>query len=52
MITYEDGIMEFGNGRSCPPWQSPPQVPILPKAAMRRAFEELGALYSMCATRL
>lgn len=44
---FEDGVVEFGTTALSPiQWgDTMPQVPTLPKEAMRAAFEELGALY-------
>ena len=43
---FEDGVVEFGTtAASATQWDAMPQVPTLPKEVMRRAFEELGALY-------
>merc|ERR1719440_1708047 len=43
---FEDGVVEFGTTKqSGKVWDAVPKVPVLPKAVMRRAFEELGALY-------
>lgn len=46
-IPYEDGVIEFGNCKSSQPWLEIPQAPSMPKMALRKAFEELGALYAM-----
>ena len=41
---YEGGVLETGTEVGAN-WQARPLVPIMPKAEMRKAFEELGALY-------
>jgi predicted membrane chloride channel (bestrophin family) len=43
---YEDGVIEYGTTTaSATQWARMPEVPTLPKDVMRKAFEELGALY-------
>jgi predicted membrane chloride channel (bestrophin family) len=43
---YEDGVIEYGTTTaSSISWSRLPAVPTLPKTVMRKAFEELGALY-------
>lgn len=46
-IPFEAGVLEFGTavGSSTASWTEMPQVPNLPKAAMRKGFENLGASY-------
>ena len=43
---YEGGVVETGTSTGMN-WQTRPIVPIMPKAEMRKAFEELGALYAV-----
>ena len=43
---YEGGVLETGTSTGTN-WQTRPVVPIMPKAEMRKAFEELGALYAV-----
>jgi len=43
-VPFEDGVLEFGTDAS---WTEMPHVPNLPKAAMRKGFENLGASYCM-----
>lgn len=46
---YEGGVIEYGTGvgPATAEWSERPTAPIMPKAEMRKAFEELGALYVM-----
>ena len=45
---YEDGVIEYGTTTaSDTQWTRMPQVPTLPKGVLRKAFEELGALYAI-----
>lgn len=48
-IPFEDGVLEFGTdvGEATATWSEMPQVANLPKAAMRKGFENLGASYCM-----
>jgi hypothetical protein len=48
-VQFESGILEFGTsaGPSTADWAEMPKCPTLPKAAMRRAFENLGATYAL-----
>mmetsp|Transcript_89204 Transcript_89204/g.144509 ORF Transcript_89204/g.144509 Transcript_89204/m.144509 type:complete len:423 (+) Transcript_89204:3-1271(+) len=48
-MPFEGGILEFGtsNGPSTADWTEMPANVNMPKAAMRRAFENLGASYSI-----
>ena len=48
-VQFESGILEFGNSAdpSTADWAEMPKCPTLPKAAMRRAFENLGATYAL-----
>jgi len=48
-IAFEGGVLEYGtsdDGCSAT-WEEMPECPLIPKAAMRRGFELLGAAYSM-----
>ena len=47
MLPFEAGVIEFGNCRTCEQWAGIPDAPIIPKAPLRTAFEDLGALYVM-----
>ena len=47
MLPFEDGVIEIGNMRKLPQWSSIPRAPTMPKAQLRKAFEDLGALYAM-----
>jgi hypothetical protein len=47
MLPFEAGVIEFGNTRSRPQWASLPRAPNMPKPQLRKAFEDLGALYAM-----
>ena len=47
MLPFEAGVIEFGNCRACEQWAVIPDAPIMPKAPLRTAFEDLGALYVM-----
>ena len=47
MQPFEAGVIEFGNSRTSQPWAEMPDAPVLPKAPIRTAFEDLGALYVM-----
>ena len=45
-MPFEDGVIEFGNVRDTSvQWDAIPPAPAIPKGELRRAFEELGALY-------
>ena len=45
---YEDGVIEYGTTTvSDIQWSRMPEVPTLPKDVLRKAFEELGALYTI-----
>ena len=45
---YEDGVIEYGTTTaSNTQWTRIPEVPTLPKDVLRKAFEELGALYAI-----
>ena len=44
---YEDGVVECGTTVNSPGQPTLPTPPTLPKEVMRRAFEELGALYML-----
>ena len=46
-MNFEDGVIEFGNARTSEQWDTIPTAPTVPKAPLRRAFEDLGALYAM-----
>jgi hypothetical protein len=48
-IPFEQGVLEFGTseGPCTATWTELPKVPTMPKAAMRRGFENLGASYCM-----
>jgi len=46
-VPFEDGVLEIGNVASSPQWGTIPDAPVLPKKDLRRAFEELGALYAL-----
>ena len=45
MIPFEDGVVEFGALTSA--WERVPVAPSMPKRVLRKAFEELGALYAI-----
>ena len=47
LMAFEDGVIEFGNVRTNAPWPTIPEAPSIPKQTLRRAFEDLGALYAM-----
>ena len=47
MQPFEAGVIEFGNSRTSEQWAEMPDAPVLPKAPIRTAFEDLGALYVM-----
>ncbi len=47
MMPFEAGVIEFGNTRSLPQWDAIPAAPLMPKAPLRKAFEDLGALYTV-----
>ena len=47
LMPFEDGVIEFGNARTSEQWDAVPSAPTVPKAPLRRAFEDLGALYAM-----
>jgi len=44
---FEDGVLEFGNLADSPQWEDVPRAPLMPKAPLRKAFEDLGALYAL-----
>mmetsp|Transcript_85119 Transcript_85119/g.214607 ORF Transcript_85119/g.214607 Transcript_85119/m.214607 type:complete len:611 (-) Transcript_85119:351-2183(-) len=48
-IPFEAGVLEFGTseGASTATWEKMPGSPLIPKAALRRGFENLGAAYAM-----
>merc|ERR1719230_12963 len=48
-IPFERGVLEFGTdiGEATASWTELPEVPNLPKAAIRKGFENLGASYCM-----
>ena len=45
MIPFEDGVVEIG--RKVPLWDGVPVCASMPKRTLRKAFEELGALYAV-----
>ena len=47
MEPFEAGVIEYGNTRSREQWASIPAAPVMPKAQLRKAFEDLGALYAI-----
>ena len=47
LIPFEAGVLEIGNMRTSKQWPDIPQAPFLPKAKLRQAFEDLGALYAI-----
>jgi putative membrane protein len=47
LMPFEDGVIEFGNARTSKQWDAIPSAPTVPKAPLRRAFEDLGALYAI-----
>jgi predicted membrane chloride channel (bestrophin family) len=47
MLPFEAGVVEFGNCRTSEQWDGIPDAPVIPKAPLRTAFEDLGALYVM-----
>jgi len=48
-IPFEAGVLEFGtsDGSSTATWENMPVCPLIPKAELRRGFENLGAAYAM-----
>jgi hypothetical protein len=48
-VPFETGVLEFGtsDGPCTADWTEMPKVPTMPKAAMRKGFENLGASYCM-----
>jgi len=48
-IPFEAGVLEFGtsDGPSTATWEEMPACPLIPKADLRRGFENLGASYAM-----
>lgn len=48
-IGFEAGVLEYGTSEdSCSAtWEEMPECPLIPKAALRRGYENLGASYSM-----
>jgi len=44
-IPMEAGVMEFGTAAAT--WEKMPECPLIPKAALRQGFENLGASYGM-----
>ena len=46
-VPFEGGVLEFGNAKESVVWDGIPDTPTIPKAELRKAFEELGALYAM-----
>lgn len=42
---FETGVVEYGSSKAT--WSSVPKVPAMPKAAIRKGFENLGASYCM-----
>ena len=49
ILPFEAGVIEFGNARSMKhkQWTEIPKAPTMPKAQLRKAFEDLGALYAL-----
>ena len=43
-VPMEGGVMEYGTSKG-KEWSQPPDCPTMPKAAMRKGFEILGASY-------
>jgi len=48
-IPFEGGVLEFGtsDGSASATWGKMPTCPCIPKAALRKGFENLGASYAM-----
>lgn len=48
-IPMESGVLEFGtsDGAATATWEKMPECPLIPKAALRQGFENLGASYAM-----
>merc|ERR1719188_1241879 len=48
-VPFESGVLEIGtsDGPCTADWTEMPKVPNMPKAAMRKGFENLGASYAM-----
>lgn len=46
---FEGGVLEYGTstGRATADWRELPECPTMPKATMRKAFENLGASYCL-----
>ena len=47
IVPFEDGVVEFGTVSSATQWTDVPKVPSMPKRTLRKAFEDLGALYCL-----
>jgi len=47
MKATEGGVIEFGTAKGSTSWAAMPDVPDLPKAEMKKAFDDIGAVY-MC----
>jgi len=45
LLPFEAGVLEFGNIRANQQWPDIPKAPNMPKQDLRKAFEDLGALY-------
>jgi predicted membrane chloride channel (bestrophin family) len=45
LVPFEDGVVEFGTVSTATQWTEVPKVPSMPKRTLRKAFEDLGALY-------
>jgi hypothetical protein len=52
-IRFEAGVLEFGtsDGPSTADWTEIPKVPTIPKAALRKGFENVGSSYAMFWTK-
>jgi len=46
-VPFEGGVVEFGNAKRSVTWAGIPDAPTIPKKELRKAFEELGALYAL-----
>jgi len=46
-VPFEGGVVEFGNAKKSVTWADIPEAPVVPKQELRKAFEELGALYAL-----
>jgi len=48
-IPFEGGVLEYGtsDGPCTATWEEMPKCPLVPKAALRQAFENFGASYAM-----